>query len=215
MKNMSIAVVDYDCGNIHSATKALELAMSNSVINGSVSLTKDPEKILNSDKLVLPGVGAFGSCIQKLKSIDGLKEALDEAVLKKAKPILGICIGLQLMATSSFEGGKHKGLNWIEGDVIPLDPSDAKLKVPHMGWNNIVLKKNHPVFQDIKISNYYFVHSYKFSPLDSKTIISSTNYGEDFVSSLGRDNILGTQFHPEKSQAAGVTLLKNFIEWSP
>jgi glutamine amidotransferase len=119
------------------------------------------------------------------------------------------------MATSSFEGGKHKGLNWIEGDVIPLDPSDAKLKVPHMGWNNIVVKKNHPVFQDIKISNYYFVHSYKFSPLDSKTIISSTNYGEDFVSSLGRDNILGTQFHPEKSQAAGVTLLKNFIEWSP
>ena len=110
MKNMSIAVVDYDCGNIHSATKALELAMSNSVINGSVSLTKDPEKILNSDKLVLPGVGAFGSCIQKLKSIDGLKEALDEAVLKKAKPILGICIGLQLMATLSFEGGKHLSL---------------------------------------------------------------------------------------------------------
>ena len=192
-----------------------DLEIISSLLQDSILPASEIQWLPNSDKLVLPGVGAFGSCIQKLKSIDGLKEALDEAVLKKAKPILGICIGLQLMATSSFEGGKHNGLNWIEGDVIPLDPSDAKLKVPHMGWNNIVVKKNHPVFQDIKFSDYYFVHSYKFSPLDSKTIISSTNYGEDFVSSLGRDNILGTQFHPEKSQAAGVTLLKNFIEWSP
>ena len=123
MKNISIAVVDYDCGNIHSATKAIELAMSESNENGSVSLTKDPEEIIKSDKIVLPGVGAFESCIKKLTGIDGLKEALDEAVLVKAKPILGICIGLQLMATSGFEGGKHSGLNWIEGDVIPLEPT--------------------------------------------------------------------------------------------
>ena len=215
MKNISIVVVDYDCGNIHSATKALELAMSESNANGSVSLTKDPEEIIKSDKIVLPGVGAFESCIKKLTCIDGLREALDEAVLVKAKPILGICIGLQLMATSSFEGGKHSGLNWIEGDVIPLEPYDKKLKVPHMGWNNVDTKRHHPVFNDIKSSDYYFVHSYKFSPLDKETIISSTNYGEDFVSSLGKDNILGTQFHPEKSQTAGVNLLKNFIEWSP
>jgi len=215
MKNISIAVVDYDCGNIHSATKAIELAMSGSNVKGSVSLTKDPEEIIKSDKIVLPGVGAFESCIKKLTSIDGLKEALDEAVLVKAKPILGICIGLQLMATSGFEGGKHSGLNWIEGDVIPLEPKDKKLKIPHMGWNNIDAKKHHPVFNGIKGSDYYFVHSYKFSPLDKETIISSTYYGEEIVSSLGKDNILGTQFHPEKSQEAGVSLLKNFIEWSP
>ena len=215
MKNISIAVVDYDCGNIHSATKAIELAMSGSNAKGSVSLTKDPEEIIKSDKIVLPGVGAFESCIKKLTSIDGLKEALDEAVLVKAKPILGICIGLQLMATSGFEGGKHSGLNWIEGDVIPLEPKDKKLKIPHMGWNNINAKKHHPVFNGIKGSDYYFVHSYKFSPLDKETIISSTYYGEEIVSSLGKDNILGTQFHPEKSQEAGVSLLKNFIEWSP
>ena len=215
MKNISIAVVDYDCGNIHSATKAIELAMSGSSAKGSVSLTKDPEEIIKSDKIVLPGVGAFEACINKLKGIEGLKEALDEAVLVKAKPILGICIGLQLMATSGFEGGKHSGLNWIEGDVTPLEPNDKKLKVPHMGWNNIDVKKFHPVFNDINSSDFYFVHSYKFSPLDKETIISSTNYGEDFASSLGKDNILGIQFHPEKSQAAGINLLKNFIEWSP
>ena len=213
MKNMSIAVVDYDCGNIHSATKALELAMSNSVINGSVSLTKDPEKILNSDKLVLPGVGAFGSCIQKLKSIDGLKEALDEAVLKKAKPILGICIGLQLMATSSFEGGKHKGLNWIEGDVIPLDPSDAKLKVPHMGWNKVNFLVEHPLWKNIpNASFFYFVHSY--CCLSSSEAVSETSHGTNFISAIGKENIFSVQFHPEKSQKFGLQLYKNFLEWS-
>ena len=213
MKNMSIAVVDYDCGNIHSATKALELAMSNSVINGSVSLTKDPEKILNSDKLVLPGVGAFGSCIQKLKSIDGLKEALDEAVLKKAKPILGICIGLQLMATSSFEGGKHNGLNWIEGDVIPLDPSDAKLKVPHMGWNQVA-QMDHPMWAGIEDqSRFYFVHSYFVRTPQRELVAGTCHYGVEFDVALTKENLFAVQFHPEKSHTAGLQLLKNFVEW--
>ena len=215
MKNISIAVVDYDCGNIHSATKALELAMKDSIVKGSINLTKDPDEIIKSDKIVLPGVGAFDACIKKLTGIDGLKESLDEAVLVKAKPILGICIGLQLMASSGFEGGKCNGLNWIQGEVIPLEPRDVNLKVPHMGWNSIDIRKDHPVFNDIESSDYYFVHSYKFSPLDKETIISLTNYGEDFPSSLCKGNILGTQFHPEKSQVSGVNFLKNFIEWSP
>lgn len=215
MKKLSIVVVDYGCGNIHSATKALELAVNESNINGSVVLTRDPEKIIQADKLILPGVGAFESCIKKLKKIDGLKESLDEAALKLAKPILGICIGLQLMSTMSFEGGKHKGLNWIEGDVIPLDPGNNILKVPHMGWNEINIERSHPVFTKLEDKDFYFVHSFRFSPKSSESVISSTNYGNNFASSLGKDNILGTQFHPEKSQGAGVAFLKNFIKWSP
>ena len=138
MKNLSVAVVDYDCGNLHSASKALELAMKKSNLSGSVFLTKDPEKIINSDKVILPGVGAFKACIEKLKSIDGLEASIKEFALKKQKPILGICIGLQLMASKSYEGGEHQGLSLIDGDVVPISLDKKNLKIPHMGWNNII-----------------------------------------------------------------------------
>ena len=215
MKNLSVAVVDYDCGNIHSASKALELAMYESSLSGTVSLTNDPDKIIKSDKLVLPGVGAFKACIKKLEGIDGLRESIEEFTLKKRNPILGICIGLQLMASKSFEGGEQKGLSFIKGNVVSLPLDNKNLKIPHMGWNEVLVKTKHQVLEGLDRKDFYFVHSYRFKPDEDKTIIASTEYGEIFPSVLCSQNIIGTQFHPEKSQSAGIRLLKNFLEWSP
>lgn len=215
MKNLSVAVVDYDCGNLHSASKALELAMKKSNLSGSVFLTKDPEKIINSDKVILPGVGAFKACIEKLKSIDGLEASIKEFALKKQKPILGICIGLQLMASKSYEGGEHQGLSLIDGDVVPISLDKKNLKIPHMGWNNITQKKKHSLLEGLNDKDFYFVHSYRFKPKYNESVLASTWYGEDFPSVLSLGNIIGTQFHPEKSQEAGISLLKNFLRWSP
>ena len=215
MKNLSVAVVDYDCGNLHSASKALELAMKESDLSGSVFLTKDPEKIINSYKLILPGVGAFKACIEKLKSIDGLQDSIEEFALKKQKPILGICIGLQLMASKSYEGGEQNGLSLIHGDVVPIFLSKNDLKIPHMGWNNMLQEKEHSVLNGLNNKDFYFVHSYRFKPKNNESILANTNYGEDFPSVLCSGNIIGTQFHPEKSQGAGIALLKNFLEWAP
>ena len=215
MKNLSVAVVDYDCGNLHSASKALELAMKKSNLSGSVFLTKDPEKIINSDKVILPGVGAFKACIEKLKSIDGLEASIKEFALKKQKPILGICIGLQLMASKSYEGGEHQGLSLIDGDVVPISLDKKNLKIPHMGWNNIIQKKKHSLLEGLNDMDFYFVHSYRFKPKYNESVLASTWYGEDFPSVLSLGNIIGTQFHPEKSQEAGISLLKNFLRWSP
>ena len=215
MKNLSVAVVDYDCGNLHSASKALELAMKESNLSGSVFLTKDPEKIINSDKLILPGVGAFKACIEKLKSIDGLQDSIEEFALKKQKPILGICIGLQLMASKSYEGGEQNRLSLIHGDVVPIFLSKNDLKIHHMGWNNMLQEKEHSVLNGLNNKDFYFVHSYRFKPKNNESILANTNYGEDFPSVLCSGNIIGTQFHPEKSQGAGIALLKNFLEWAP
>ena len=215
MKNLSVAVVDYDCGNLHSASKALELAMKKSNLSGSVFLTKDPEKIINSDKVILPGVGAFKACIEKLINIDGLEASIKEFALKKQKPILGICIGLQLMASKSYEGGEHQGLSLIDGDVVPISLDKKNLKIPHMGWNNILQKKKHSLLEGLKDKDFYFVPSYRFKPKYNESVLASTWYGEDFPSVLSLGNIIGTQFHPEKSQEAGISLLKNFLRWSP
>ena len=215
MKNLSVAVVDYDCGNLHSASKALELAMKKSNLSGSVFLTKDPEKIINSDKVILPGVGAFKACIEKLKNIDGLEASIKEFALKKQKPILGICIGLQLMASKSYEGGEHQGLSLIDGDVVPISLDKKNLKIPHMGRNNILQKKKHSLLEGLNDKDFYFVHSYRFKPKYNESVLASTWYGEDFPSVLSLGNIIGTQFHPEKSQEAGISLLKNFLRWSP
>ena len=177
-----------------------------------------PAKVIEeADRVVFPGVGAIRDCMCEINQLK-LQDVLGKAISQK--PVLAICVGMQGLMTHSEENGGVDCLNFLPGKVKffgngIVDAQNNTFKVPHMGWNNIDAKKNHPVFNDIKSSDYYFVHSYKFSPLDKETIISSTNYGEDFASSLGKDNILGTQFHPEKSQAAGVNLLKNFIEWSP
>jgi len=215
MKNLSVAVVDYDCGNLHSASKALELAMKETNLNGSVFLTKDPNKIKNADKVILPGVGAFKACMGKLKSIDGLQESIEEFALKKGNPLLGICIGLHLMATRSFEGGEHPGLSFIEGDVVPIPSNSENIKIPHMGWNEILLKQEHDALKGLNKKDFYFVHSYRFKPKNNESTIATTEYGEVFPSALCSGNILGTQFHPEKSQQTGIKLLKNFLEWCP
>ena len=215
MKNLLVAVIDYDCGNLHSASKALELAMLESDLQGSVILTRDPEKIIVADKIVLPGVGAFKACIDKLNNIDGLRESIEECALKIAKPILGICIGLQIMASKSFEGGEHKGLSLIEGEVIPLSPENKSLKIPHVGWNEVSVESEHSVLSGLHQKNFYFVHSYRFKPKTNDFVLAVTDYGDNFPSVLCKDNIVGAQFHPEKSQKSGVTLLKNFLEWSP
>ena len=210
---MLTVIIDYDSGNLHSASKAFE-RMAQETNAGEVRVSADPAMVAKADRLVLPGDGAFPACRKALTESD-VFETMIEAVLERGRPFFGICVGMQMMAQKGFEYEATSGLGWIDGEIHKIKPNEPALKVPHMGWNNIDAKKNHPVFNDIKSNDYYFVHSYKFSPLDKETIISSTNYGEDFASSLGKDNILGTQFHPEKSQAAGVNLLKNFIEWSP
>ena len=210
---MLTVIIDYDSGNLHSASKAFE-RMAQETNAGEVRVSADPAMVAKADRLVLPGDGAFPACRKALTESD-VFETMIEAVLERGRPFFGICVGMQMMAQKGFEYEATSGLGWIDGEIHKIKPNEPALKVPHMGWNNIDAKKNHPVFNDIKSNDYYFVHSYKFSPLDKETIISSTNYGEDFASSLGKDNILGTQFHPEKSQAAGVNLLKHFIEWSP
>jgi len=215
MTDIDIAIIDYECGNIHSARKAFELALSELEISGKVTVTNDIKTISKSDKLVLPGVGAFNECYKKLMSIEGLSECITNRVFKQNVPILGICVGLQLMADRGFENLETKGLGWISGQVKNLCPEDKKLKIPHMGWNEVYFKKDNNKFYDLSGENFYFVHSYYFDAGDKDNILGLTNYDQPFPSALIKGNIIGTQFHPEKSQRAGVEFIKRFIEWKP
>jgi len=216
---MTVAIVDYGSGNLRSAAKALERAAMTVGCREVITVTADPAVVAKASRVVLPGVGAFGACRQGLAELDGMVEALEETALKRAQPFLGICVGMQLMADCGREHGVHQGLGWISGEVLPLAPAaeSAALKVPHMGWNDVTPRQPvHPLFEGLpKAPHFYFVHGYYFRLEISDQMLASVDYGGSFAAAVGRDNLAGTQFHPEKSQAAGQTLLGNFLRWTP
>jgi glutamine amidotransferase len=208
-------LVDYDSGNLHSAQKAFQrMAADNDA--GQVIVSSDPQDVLRADRVVLPGDGAFPACKRELSDHTGLFEAIQEAVQNNARPFLGICVGMQLMATRGLEYEEVGGFDWIGGDVVKIEPDDVGLKVPHMGWNDLVIDHPHPVLDGIKTGDHaYFVHSYHFQVNEAAQRLAHCNYGDEITAIIGRDNMIGTQFHPEKSQAAGLRLISNFLGWSP
>src|SRR5688500_10913065 len=210
---MKIAIVDYGAGNLRSAEKALAEAAKESA---RVVVTSDPDAVRKADRIVLPGVGAFADCKRGLDALDGMVEALEEAVLKHGKPFLGICVGMQLMASVGVEFGEHKGLDWIKGKVVVLDPADRSLRIPQMGWNDLELKRADPAVADTKAGDRaYLVHSYHLAAVRPQDVIATVDYGGPVTAIIGRDNLLGVQFHPEKSQHVGLTLLARFLKWIP
>ena len=212
---MLTVLVDYESGNLHSAQKAFE-RMAAEVGEGEVRVVNRPEEVLAADRIVLPGDGAFPACKRELAAIPGMIEALDEAVLRQGKPFLGICVGTQLLATTGHEYSETPGLGWIGGDVVRITPSDPAMKVPHMGWNDMILDGTHPVLDGIATGDHaYFVHSYRFQVTEPAHLLAHVDYGGPVTAIVGRDNILGTQFHPEKSQKLGLRLIANFLKWSP
>lgn len=214
---MKVVVVDYGSGNLRSVAKALELAASE--INGhyEIIVTGDAAVVRKADYVVLPGVGAFGDCVAGMAALDGLVEALNETVVADGRPFLGICVGMQLMAARGIEHGEHMGLGWVGGDVLPIEPVDNTLKIPHMGWNELeITATDHPVLTDIPNGTHaYFVHSFSMRCADDANILATTDYGGAVTAIIGRGNMIGTQFHPEKSQTIGLVLLKNFLKWQP
>ena len=211
---MLIAVIDYGSGNLKSAAKALEVVASNINKNFKIAVTSDPKIIKQSDKIVLPGQGSFRDCYLGIKRISGLDEALNEFVLEKKKPILGICVGMQLFAKIGYESQETKGFGWIDAEVRKINNMNKKLKLPHMGWNEIELKKNCFIFSNIKNkSHFYFIHSYEFMTKQKDCVAATTNYGNQIIASVEKENIVGTQFHPEKSQKNGLVILENFLKW--
>ena len=211
---MTVAIIDYGSGNLHSAAKAFERASRSLQDPQTILVTRDPEAVFRADRIVLPGVGAFADCRRGLDAVDGMLEALTEAVRKKARPFFGICVGMQLMATRGKEHVTTDGFNWIAGDVEKITPRDESLKIPHMGWNNVTFRRNHPVFQDIPTdAEFYFVHSYYPAPSDESTVLGITDYGINFCSVLAKDNLVAMQFHPEKSGRPGLQILRNFCAW--
>ena len=209
-------LIDYGSGNLHSAEKALAAAAKASGADCRIVVSGDPAAVLAADRLVLPGVGAFAACMGALESKDGLVEALNEAVHNKASPFLGICVGMQLLATRGLEFGETPGLNWIKGDVRKLQPADHALKIPHMGWNALQSERSHPLLAHAPDgAHVYFTHSFVLEPQDKDDAIAWTEHGEPIVAAVARGNIAGVQFHPEKSQAVGLRLLGDFLEWRP
>lgn len=221
---MIIALIDYGAGNLHSCAKALEHALAATGQTGNVVVGADPAVIARADRIVLPGDGAFADCRQALGAIDGLEAALHEAVIARARPFLGICVGMQLLADLGEEGGAHAGLGWIPGRVVALDPQAADmkahgLKVPHMGWNTLETRRMHPMLSGIPLGeaglHAYFLHSYHMLPSNAEDLIAIAEHGMPVSAIIGRGTLLGTQFHPEKSQRLGLRLLANFVTWRP
>jgi glutamine amidotransferase len=211
---MAVVVVDYGAGNLKSAAKALIAAAGP---RAELRVTADPDAVRKAERIVLPGVGAFADCKHGIESHPGLVEALNEAVIRKGQPFLGICVGMQLMATTGIEYGEHAGLDWIKGRVVRLTPDDPGLKIPQIGWNDLETPASpHPVLAGIGTgTDVYFVHSYHFVAEHAADVLARIDYGGPVTAAVGRDNMLGVQFHPEKSQAAGLKLLSNFLEWRP
>lgn len=210
-----IALVDYDSGNLHSAQKAFE-RMANEAGHGTVVVTSEPDVVAKADRIVLPGDGAFPACRKALSDMGGLAEAIDEAVTKGGKPFLGICVGMQMLATTGHEYEETAGFDWIGGDIVKITPADESLKVPHMGWNDLVIDNPHPVLDGIATGDHaYFVHSYHMRVKNPAERIAHVDYAGDITAIVGRDNVIGTQFHPEKSQATGLRLIANFLSWKP
>ncbi len=212
---MLTVLVDYDSGNLHSAEKAFQ-RMALEGDGGSILVSSRPEDVARADRIVLPGDGAFPACRSALGSYGGLFEAIEEAVIHRARPFLGICVGMQMLASRGHEYRLTEGFGWIPGDVVKIDPADRALKVPHMGWNDIVVESAHPVLDGIQTGDHaYFVHSYHFRVADPAHRLAFCDYGTPITAIVGRDTIVGTQFHPEKSQAAGLRLIANFLRWTP
>ncbi len=216
---MKIALIDYDAGNLHSVHKALMVAAHSAGIALDISVGADPDIICRADRIVLPGDGAFADCVGHLRCIDGLSEALSEAVHQKARPFLGICVGMQLLATKGMELGETAGLGWFDGTVERIQPNDKALKVPHMGWNTLDLQREHPLLKDVLVGtnglHAYFLHAYHFIPQNIDDVIATSDYGQAITAVIAKDNIAGTQFHPEKSQKLGMHVLQNFLDWTP
>jgi len=213
---VTTVIVDYNSGNLHSAAKSFQ-RMAQELDAGRVLVTSDPDQVARADRIVLPGVGAFAECRAGLMGFDGLFEAMEHAVLSRAVPFLGICVGMQMMATRGLEHGLDTpGFDWIKGEVVALTPSDPGLKIPHMGWNDLVIDTPHPVLKGLKTGDHaYFVHSYHLVASDPAQRLAHCDYGGDVTAVVGRDNIIGTQFHPEKSQSTGLRLIGNFLGWRP
>lgn len=212
---MLTAIIDYESGNLHSAHKAFE-RMARETDAGEVTVTADADVIARADRIVLPGDGAFPACMSELKGKSGIYAAMIEAVEEKGRPFLGICVGMQLMATWGREYEDTKGLDWVAGEVTRIAPSDKSLKVPHMGWNDLVLDAPHPVFDGIKTGDHtYFVHSYHMAVSDPAQRLAHVDYASEVTAIIGRDNMIGMQFHPEKSQETGLRMISNFLKWAP
>ncbi|MDF3383097.1 MULTISPECIES: imidazole glycerol phosphate synthase subunit HisH [Sulfitobacter] len=212
---MLTAIIDYESGNLHSAHKAFE-RMAREHDAGEVTVTSDAEVVARADRLVLPGDGAFPACMAALKGAGGLYDAMVEAVEEKGRPFLGICVGMQLMASMGREYEDTPGLGWIGGEVTQITPKDPKLKVPHMGWNDLVIDHDHPVFEGLQTGDHtYFVHSYHMAVANPAERLAHVEYGGKVTAIIGRDTMLGMQFHPEKSQTTGLRLISNFLTWAP
>jgi glutamine amidotransferase len=216
---MSVAIVDYGSGNLHSAAKAFERAARDSGHDQPIKVTSNPDDVVRADRVVLPGVGAFADCRHGLDAIPGMIDALETAVRKQGRPFFGICVGMQLMAERGCEYQVTPGLGWIAGEVDRITPSDASLKIPHMGWNTLNMLKPHPLLADIPLGpdglHAYFVHSYELKTAQRTDLVAQTEYGGPLTAIVGRDNMVGTQFHPEKSQRLGLKLIANFLRWNP
>lgn len=216
---MSVAIVDYGSGNLHSAAKAFERAARESGHDQPILVTSDPAKVASADRVVLPGVGAFADCRRGLDDIPGMIEALEQTVHKRGRPFFGICVGMQLMADVGREHQVTPGLGWIAGEVDRIAPSDPGLKIPHMGWNTLNMLKPHPLLADIPLGpdglHAYFVHSYELKAAQRSDLVAQADYGGPLTAIVGRDNMVGTQFHPEKSQKLGLKLIANFLKWVP
>ena len=216
---MTVAIVDYGSGNLHSAAKAFERAARDSGHAQPIAVTSDPAVVAKADRIVLPGVGAFADCRSGLDAIPGMVEALNETVLQRGRPFFGICVGMQLMAERGREYQVTPGLGWIAGEVDRIAPNDPSLKIPHMGWNTLNILKAHPLLDDIPLGpdglHAYFVHSYQLKADRHDDLVAQADYGGPLTAIVGRDNMVGTQFHPEKSQKLGLRLIANFLKWTP
>lgn len=214
---METIVIDYGSGNLLSVAKALERAGREAEVSGTVTVSRDTAILDRADHIVLPGVGAFGDCANALRTLPKMVDALERNIREKKKPFLGICVGMQLMADRGLEHGSHEGLGWIQGVVGPLTPRKKDLKIPHMGWNvfETAIHTTHPVLWDFEGATHaYFVHSYSIKCRNNIDVLATTDYGGEFAAIIGRENMIGTQFHPEKSQEAGLKLLRNFLKWN-
>jgi glutamine amidotransferase len=214
-----VAIIDYGSGNLHSAAKAFERAAREAGLTREIIVTADPDVVAGADRIVLPGVGAFADCRRGLDAVSGMTEAMTDAVTAKARPFLGVCVGMQLMAERGLEHVTTEGLGWIKGDIALITPDDPSLKIPHMGWNTLEATQSHPLLEGVTTGeagwHAYFVHSYALAGGAADELIARTDHGGPVTAIVGRDTIAGTQFHPEKSQTLGLRLITNFLRWAP
>ena len=216
---MRVAIIDYGSGNLRSAVKSFERSAREAGISAEIDLTSDADRVATADRIVLPGVGAYADCRAGLDAVPGMVDALNAAVVEKARPFFGICVGMQLMSARGLEKTVTNGLGWIAGDVVEMTPDDPSLKIPQIGWNTLEIVRPHPLFDGIRTGedglHAYFVHSYHLAAENAGDVVARTDYGGPVTAAVARDNMFGTQFHPEKSQALGLALIANFLKWKP